>query len=542
MKKFTSLMLCLATIATSVSVVACSGGNVTDTPETLQIYAWEAGYGTQWCKDLVEKFKEQDWVKEKYPNLNIPEVYVNDQETFASDQLDGGESVNSYDLLFGSTLQDLGGESGDLLNLTESVYNSDVPGESIKYKDKILGSYLASNKYVNTADYTSEEYYVASWAGGMDGIVYNATILEQMGIKVPNTTDELIAACAEIKANESQNNGKYNKGFSFIQSKDTNYWEYLFPIWWAQYEGKDKYLDFYNGKDGNRLSREIFNQKGREYALGVYEELLAYDNGYLSNKSFDYDFLTAQQNFLQGYGVFHVNGDWFDNEMRDTAESLGITDTFKMMRLPIISELGVKLGITDAQLSATVDYVDGVTTTKPTYDLTDGYTSTDYTEEEVIAAVKEARSFVQSIGPNHTAIIPEYATGKEVAVDFLRFMATDIAQETYIQSTGGASLPFNYNLKEKNVQLYNSLGALQKERHDYFYNGKFEIYTLPSENSFPLASVSSGLRPFVNTNYYEVFTKQGNQKTPADFMTETINAWADDAKWNSLLQRAGITG
>ena len=213
-----------------------------------------------------------------------------------------------------------------------------------------------------------------------------------------------------------------------------------------------------------------------------------------------------------------------------------------MMRLPIISELGVKLGITDAQLSATVDYVDGVTTTKPTYDLTDGYTSTDYTEEEVIAAVKEARSFVQSIGPNHTAIIPEYATGKEVAVDFLRFMATDIAQETYIQSTGGASLPFNYNLKEKNVQLYNSLGALQKERHDYFYNGKFEIYTLPSENSFPLASVSSGLRPFVNTNYYEVFTKQGNKKTPADFMTETINAWADDAKWNRLLQRAGITG
>ncbi len=34
-------------------------------------------------------------------------------------------------------------------------------------------------------------------------------------------------------------------------------------------------------------------------------------------------------------------------------------DTFKIMRLPIISELGVKLGITDEELSALVDYVGG---------------------------------------------------------------------------------------------------------------------------------------------------------------------------------------
>ena len=67
MKRIASLLMCLVMAVASFSFVGCAP-DVPDTPETLEIYCWDAGYGTQWCTDMVELFKQQDWVKEKYPN------------------------------------------------------------------------------------------------------------------------------------------------------------------------------------------------------------------------------------------------------------------------------------------------------------------------------------------------------------------------------------------------------------------------------------------------------------------------------------------
>ena len=536
MKKFASLLLCLVMAVTSFSFMACTP-EVPDTPETLEIYCWDAGYGTQWCIDMVEEFKKQDWVKEKYPNLIIPAVTTNDVSNFAESKLNAGQKANSFDLIFGANLQSFAGPNGQFLELTDLVYNSTVPGENVKWIDKAFDSYNRSNKYIDVTDLSSETYYLTSWAGGMNSIIYNEDTLNDFGIKVPNTTDEFIAACATIMANKGADNGKYNEGYSIVQAKDAiGYLKYLFPIWWAQYEGVDNYFNFWNGIDDNRYSKNIFLQEGREHALSVYEELLDYDKGYFTPSSFTWEFMQSQTLFLQGHGVFHVNGDWFDNEMRAIANEIKATsgiDTFKTMRVPIISELGVKLGITDAQLSEIVDYVDGATATQPAFTST-----TDYSNDEVIAAVREARTVVGSIGPNHTSAIPSYANGKDVAVDFLRFMATDIAIESYIKSTGGASLPFKYNLKEKNSALYDTLNPLQQSRLDYFGTDKYEVFTLPADYAFPLAKYG-GLKAFIKDDYHTVFASAGNKKTPKDFMDETLEAW-NDTKWNMALANAGI--
>jgi hypothetical protein len=333
--------------------------------------------------------------------------------------------------------------------------------------------------------------------------------------------------------NKNANNGKYNKGFSFIQSKDApEYFEYLFTIWWAQYEGISGYNDFWSGIDNNRYSANIFLQEGREQALEVFEEILDYDKGYLTPNTFNLEFMPAQLAFLKGEGVFHVNGDWLENEMRDLTKDLKL-DTFKTMKTPIISALGEKLGITDAELSAIVDYVDGEGE-KPTF------TSTaDYTEEEVIDIVREARSVVQSVGAGHQAAIPKNATGKNVAVDFLRFMATDIAQEAYMTATGGNNLPFAYNVKEKNPELYNSFSTIHQSRIDYFNNGLYEPYTLPDKNSFPLCSYGD-LEAFSDMTLFATFSASGNKKTAADFMKETVDVWTE-SKWDRALKAAGIT-
>ena len=435
MKKFLGVFLGL--IFTVSLAAGCSlRKNVPDSVETLEVYAFDAGYGVDWVGSMLDLFANQDWVKEKYPNLNIPTPKTNDVSNFAQSKLNAGERANTLDLIFGTFLHEYAGPNGDLLDISESVYNSPVPGETdaegnpILFKDKSISSYNDSNHYIDVTNLgNTSTYYMISWAAGMNTFIYNETILESFGLDVPNTTDDMEKVCRIIKENQGKNNGKYNKGYSFLQSKESDYWSYLFPVWWAQYEGVSRYLDFWNGIDESRYSKDIFLQEGRVKSLEVYEQLLDYDKGYLSPNSFLDDFKLAQTSFLQGNAVFHVNGDWFAKEMEKTMSDIvkeeGHIDSFKTMKMPVVSALGKKLGIENKVLSQIIDYLDGDTTKLPDFTSTTGYSN-----EDVVAAVKEARSIVHSIGPNHTAVIPKYAKGKDVAVDFLRFMATDIAQET----------------------------------------------------------------------------------------------------------------
>lgn len=537
MKKNVKRVACSAlALVSALSMVGCKE-EIPDTPETLQIYVYNAGYGTKWCTDMIELFKQQDWVKEKYPNLIIPTPTINDVGEFAESRLSAGEKGNSYDLMFAINLDYNTGPTGDFLDLTEVVYNSEVPGENIKWKDKSLESYNESNTYIDPTDLSVKKQYLTSWAGGMNTIFYNENLLMQFTDKVPNTTDELLKICADVKANKGQENGKYNQGFSFMEYGSGSYFVHMMPIYWAQYEGLTNYKNFWNGIDGNRYSKGIFDQKGRLYALQVMENLLDVGNEYLTRSAPTLEFMQAQTLFLQGNGLFLCNGDWLDNEMAEIRQQIidetGRIDTFKTMRMPIVSALGTKLGITDAELSAIVDYVDGTTATEPTFTSTKGIS-----KEDVISAVREARTVVHSIGPNHQSGIPHYAQGKEVAIDFLRFMATDVALESYIKSTGGASLPFKYNLKEKNIELYNSLGTMQQTRHDYFGSDKYEVYTLPSNRAFPLFQYG-GLKAFTREEYFTDFFSENKTWTAQKYYDTTLADWSDE-KFSNALSLSGL--
>ena len=542
MKKVSAKIMSIAlAVSSCLAAAGCGGGGnkVSDTDQTLQVYVFEAGYGTKWCTDMLNLFKEQAWVKEKYPNLEIPTPTMNDVSDFAESRLIAGEKGNTFDLMFAINLDYNTGPDGDFLDLTDVVYGSQVPGENVLWKDKSLESYNESNTYIDPTDLSVQRQYLTSWAGGMNTILYNETQLMQFTDKLPNTTDELLALCAAVKANKGENNGKYNEGYSFMEYGTGSYFVHMMPIYWAQYEGLTNYKNFWNGIDDGRYSKGIFDQKGRLHALEVMEEILDADNEYLTRSAPNYEFMQAQTLFLQGHGLFFCNGDWFDNEMKTIREQIikeeGGIDTFKTMRMPIISELGVKLGITDAELSAIVDYVDGTTATAPTFTSTKGMSNDD-----VIAAVKEARTVVHSLGPNHQAGIPTYAKGKEVAIDFLRFMATDIAQESYIKSTGGASLPFKYKLKEENISLYNSLGTMQQSRHDYFSSSTYEVYTLPSNRAFPLFQYG-GLKAFTREEYFTDFFAENKTWTAQEYFDTTKEAW-NDAKWSNALSLAGLQG
>ncbi|MFR6641465.1 MAG: hypothetical protein ACLUSP_09210 [Christensenellales bacterium] len=69
MKKI--LVSLLSLLLVTAMCVGC--GNKIDPNDTqkLEIYLYNAGYGYKWCEDLLDAFKEEDWVKEKYPDLKI---------------------------------------------------------------------------------------------------------------------------------------------------------------------------------------------------------------------------------------------------------------------------------------------------------------------------------------------------------------------------------------------------------------------------------------------------------------------------------------
>lgn len=546
-KKVKATVATVGALMMAFTGVACGGGGKPETGVgTLDIYIHKAGYGNQWMYDIKDAFMNEQWVKDKYENLNVIITSL-DQESYVKTKLETPNN-NHFDLLLGFD-SDYPKQGEDILeDLYTDVYNQDVPGESIKYIDKYFDSYAEMSKYVSNEAGAAPKYYVTAWASGMNGIFYNVEKLNALGVSVPRTTGELLAICNTVYANRTDGvaGDDAYEGYSFVQAQGLAYCSYLFPIWWAQYEGVKGYNNYYNGISGDSPSKEIFDQEGRLYSLQMLEKILENDK-HLDPSSLlpEYNAKTAQSAFLRGNALFHVNGDWFENEMAERKAGIkqeeGIEYTFKMMRTPIISELGVKLGITDSELASIVDYVDGVVATAPTFTSTKNYPTT-----LVLNAVKEARGVVHSIGAQHYAYVPNYAREKDIAKDFLRYMATDKAQALYMQATGGCSLPFDYEVQTVNPTLYNQLTPMQKDRWDFINSNLLTVQTLRAPESFPLVK-HGGLRAFTVTDeawlgYLSIATKT---KTAKDIYDETKKYWVTDdsgnQKWDTAFSKAGLS-
>lgn len=68
----------------------CGGNRVGNDDQTLEIYVLEAGYGREWLDALIEAFEEQDWVREKYPNLTVAVPNPNREWSYAPNRIRAG--------------------------------------------------------------------------------------------------------------------------------------------------------------------------------------------------------------------------------------------------------------------------------------------------------------------------------------------------------------------------------------------------------------------------------------------------------------------
>ena len=509
---------------TAFSAAGCK--KKTDNSEnTLEIYAAEFGYGYEWLNAEIEAFKNTDWVKEKYPNLNIPAVKHNSTRSYAIDRIMQGET-NTIDLFFAVASgadkyeSTYGNNQPYFENLT-SVYSAIVPGENVTFAEKLDDNFLKMNTFVKLSGETS--YYSVPWVSGMQGMLYNKTMFDELNLSEPRTTDELSALCAKLVVA-----GKT----PFIFTSRENYWTcMMFLIWWAQYEGIENYCNFYQGiveEDGVKsYSKDVFKQTGRLRSLETVESLIKYPTENIHSDVNTLSFTQAQAKFLLRQGAMMPNGDWFETEMTKTAKQDNITDVFTFMKTPVISSIVEKLedkNMSDETLAAAVSAVDNGETGAA------GVSANDF------ATIRAARKLILPVG-NHTAMIPAYSTAKEAAKDFLLFLATDKANETFIRATNGASMPFKYDVAEKNAELYASLPEMQKTRLKLQSDA---VYML-NENTWP-GVYYGGIARFTGarTGIESLFTakSESDRKSALQIYNEEI-AWWDDNRWDGVLTNMG---
>lgn len=526
-KKIIKLMIPVLVFANEFALNACNK-KVDNSENTLEIYVADFGYGYAWLNDIIDAFKQQSWVQEKYPNLNIPSVRHNSERSWAIDRIQTGES-NTIDLFFSvtsgnSVFESTYGKNQPYFEDLSSLYEEKVPGEDLTFAEKMDDNFLTMSTYKKLDGTTT--YYSVPWVAGMQGMIYNQTMFEKMNVNVPRTTNELYTLCNQIV-----NQGKT----PFIFTSKENYWTcMMFLIWWCQYEGLENYSNFYQGiveEDGLKvMSSDVFKQKGRLKSLEVLQDLLTYPthSSYYHSEVNTLSFTQAQAKFLLGQGCMMPNGDWFETEMTKSINSDHVTDVFTFMKTPIISSIVETLedqNMSDETLAAVVSAIDDNQNYYP------GVRENDFLR------IKEARNLVLPVG-NHTAMIPAYSTAKDVAKDFLLFMATDEANEVFVRATNGASMPFQYNVEEENSTLYETLPLLQKTRLDM---QKDAVYML-NENTYAAVyyggiSRLSGSR----TNLEVLFTaKNADDRMTAQEIYDAEIAYWDTTRWNSVLLNMGL--
>lgn len=523
--KFLSLAMALGM---TFGATACGGK---DSEQTLDVYVLVHGYGKLWLDSALERFQNTDWVKEKYPQLKV-NYQFDANDMMAAQKLQAGASINKFDLLFSVNLQEYT-DGGYLADLTDLVYNAEVPGESgVKVKDKIPQRVLDKAK-----NFTDSKYYVLDYVQGMYGMLYNATILKNLNLEVPLTTDQFLETAATIKSTG------YTDGFGERQTKvimnnaDDNYWRTSFDVWWAQYESVSGYEDYFRGYDAAEEktgSITVLDQEGRLESLKVVESILSNYNNATQNG----DFMRTQVSFLAGEGVFHYNGDYFAGEMQadiDVLKEDGIAYDIKYMKMPIISAIRKKTPSikSDKALQDVIKEIDADKSYEESTAKNNGVSEDDYKK------IVEARGVAgySAVGSNE-AVIPGYATGKEIAADFLRFMYTDESIKDFTLSSGGLLFPSTYSIVDDN-EVMEKVNPISKSMYDILKGTSICSFKyLPAAGGTLLGR--GGLTSLKFDGKFEVYFNQGDATKNAEAILKAEkNRWAGSA-WDQMVAAAGL--
>lgn len=513
-KRIIAGVCCLCSIfSVSACVMPGSGGGTSFQSESvdlendvlsgsLNIRVWDGGFGLAWLDNVIAEFED------KYPDVNISVSDTTERQQVTGDVIGLG---NKYDIVFSESRYTDYAE--ECLEPMDDVYTYKNKGEDTTVGDKLMSIYL---KYgLNKGHYYSIPAYVGTY-----GIVYNADYIADD--EVPVTTEELKSLCKDIKG---------AKPFIFSGEAGTNYWDYIYYTWFAQYEGREVYTASLSGQiiDANgeyKYDPSAAYLEGGLKAMQVCEDLLWYDHGYIVGDSAALPFIDAQRTFLKGGAVMMYNGSWLFNEMQALFPN-GPESEFKMMKVPVISAIKEKCTTIadDAELSALVKAIDaGSTALKGTgYDVNQA----DFDK------VYEARTFFYAGSEGATAVIPVNARNKQIAKRFLTFMYSEAGIEAHASAKAGNILPvkdFDVNLSMDN-SFMESCYSIMLNNEVFFNNPVIAV------DALCVAAKSSSIE-----KQFGVLNATARTRA-VDSFQEKKNLWTakDNEKfWNALISKGYI--
>ena len=508
-KRFVTIIA--SAIASLTLLCSCGGGTAKG---DLNIKVSKLGYGTAWLNAVVEAYEEKEGidvvVTEVIGSKGIDALYK-EMQSLSSDadiiftrQRHFFESVYSGTVTVNGTKYDT-----QFADLSDVYAEKDANGVSIEDKMKD-----ASKQFLNV----DGKYYALPWAEGVFGIVRNKTVWEKLGYTesdVPNTTDELLDLCKDIKGKVSSSSDKSMKSVApFIYSFYDEYYTTLAPIWFAQYEGSEGINNFLEGLDPNgKLTYNLYAYDGQLKALEFLSELVSDKNGYQHTASKDLTFTDMQSYFLMNQAVFCVNGAWLETEMGSSYKDVKID----YIKAPVISALSEKLSYynpsdkagNDKKLSELVSFVDAHTEKGDNAGLPSGTTEAD---AEIVRDARKVGSYMSS-SSDHIATVPAYSKNLDQAKKFLKFMYSDEGMQIYYKATNGLTMPlvptggydsgvelsdFRKNVNE--IMAGNLLDYDKTQKQKIYSLGKVDVYYLNGMAITAAKALIEGQAPSVIIN------------------------------------------
>ncbi len=511
-----------------LSMGACGEKTIDPTVEdtkNLHIAIIKRGYGSEWLKQVAAKFEEKT-------GINVEVTDPSSGTVLASSLDDGPRSSNDTDIYF--NLQDCrllksnyegrwSGYDNGIMDLTE-VYGMKVYGEDITVGEKMIDTFRIAS---NTGTEANPDYRTIPWATGVQGLTYNIDVFkllfgDEWQNKIPRTTNELLTLAKEIKAKQAT---------AFVFPGQLDYFSMaVFPVWWAQYSGYDKFQNFYNALVEDpafpgeyNVSKDIFKDEGRLKAIEVLYSLVNHEEGLYWENGFSYDkknYTDLEVKYLttQNKMAMMPNGDWLEQETASDESS-----EFGMMKTPIISSIIDRLSTVndEATLLAVIDYVDGKADVAPT-----GVSQNDIKE------VRTARNMISSQGLSHSAYMPAYSNAKTNAFKFFTYLASDEAIAIYNEYVGGGFLPFKYDYS--NTQLSTFEKDISGIVNNMVYCGELNYSPLFYKGKLKGVYYADG--SFLETKLSAPHTNNVFMQPQAAFE----NYFYSDSQWQALLESSKI--
>ena len=405
-KKFLCLgltsLLAFTTVACNKDSGAGQGGGGGTTPPggktgKVELAVLLAGYGETPYKELAKAYMKMN------PGVQVKIRF--DYEINSNVENQVNNNVNVADIYSVRDLTQimnfgLNGKAMDLSTVLDQQFGKGYAESNMPVRANLDSKAVAACS-LNGKTFCFPEYT------SVTGIVYNASLFEQYGWEIPDTTKELEDLCKEILADT---NGAVSP-FVYCGDAADGYLYFAVDNWLNQYAGIANLDEFYDYGSASLFAPNSKMSVGKKLA---HENLLKFlkdrsQGGYALDGSMGVDHHFAQGELIKGTCAMMLNGSWFENEMAAVlAQPENANLKLGMFPLPEMS---------DAE--GNVLHAEGYTTQGT---------------KRVLDASFGAYYF-----------IPTDAKNKELAIDFLKFLNSDEGSIIYSKYTN-AVRPVKYNL------------------------------------------------------------------------------------------------